>query len=445
VAFVIPSEHRAEITRALAERFDFDAFDAILFQLTGEREILGIASDRTPRDAIAHAVLSLAEERGLAELLFRYVLARRPTDKIFRDLLLTAMPALAAPPAATSLRVDRVVESLVQAQARLRDPEVRRTISASRETIEMLSQCVSTLRIYKELHDCLHQVQMQRLGDLRVAVRDLTSPVQAERLRRFRDQIRAPVADALDALAELPTGDPAHATELRWVTALEKSANGLQEAIDSETSNRALASACLNVMARILSEHPPRLNWLIIQQARAMPLDEAAQTLRRIDEGGGDAVLAEGAARLSELRAALVGRVAIHDQWQKVDEDFWGLDQALLQSPSSALTDFVLDWPRARTGVEALRAADPLAPWAVRCLRYADAVEAHLESIEPLLGGDDSALGSAFSELGRRYGSFSSEARSQFFAIDRALRQDCVQLVRISAPVRALLAELDRG
>lgn len=438
----IPPLHFQAVAQALTERLDFLTWDSLLYELTGKRELYNIAAEAAPRGWITLAVLSFAQDSGLLEMLLRQVLLRWPKDEALKELLVRAMPALAKPPRPTSERVDGVVQSLLQAQQRLREPAIRQKIDVSQQGLELIWQRVTALRTYKELHDCLHQVQMRRFGDLRAAVRAIEQPGQIDRLRDFRDQIRTPIANAVDALASIADG-AAQATEARWVKPLEKSADGLQEAIDGVKPDRALAAVCLNVIAGVLREHPPRLNWLIVQHARDLPLADVASALRAIDvASGGDAMLAAGAQRLDELRAALTARVVLHDRWQQVDETLWALDQALLQSAVSAIADFVLTWPQTRQAVKDLAVSDPVANWAVRCLRYASVIDEHLTIVEPFLDGADGAT-AARDELQRRYGAFGSEARFQFFAIDRALRQDCAELIRISDPVRDLLSELE--
>ncbi|MBI3435691.1 MAG: hypothetical protein HY056_11545 [Proteobacteria bacterium] len=443
VAMPISAALVEPLGNAIGDRFGFRELDIILYKCFSDRKINEIASETQPPRIIARECLVAVEREGYEKIFLAHVIFSRPGDDDLRALVAQALPAALEVLPEIKAQVEGVLAALERTRQSIADPRTKSAIGESRDRLEFVIKGISLLDIYKNLHDSLHRIQMRPFPALLAAARNMRRiPILVDNLREYQDQVRISVETAKSMLDRLADEPALRSVEERWISKLEDVSNKYQQSLDARDTSAA--SVAIYRFWRLLEYDPKRLNERIFETAKALPLAELSAALRKVSEAlGNDAgEIANADASLASLRANLRSRVAEHDMWQKVDDDYlWPLDKAFVES-ITLVEDFNAVWPETKLTVGALASLNPDAAWSRNVRKYSDNIDDELARAATAPGADDAAGEEPMKNLGRRFNEYRSEVRFRFFAVDNALKRECGMLIRLGDPLRSLLREL---
>ncbi|WP_284163236.1 hypothetical protein [Frigidibacter sp. SD6-1] len=416
----------------IGDGFGPDELDIVMRKTTGAGLFKAWVGPGKPmRDTVLELLRKLSD-RGIERAVLTEVALRRRTDAPLTDAIRTACPeALEALPA-TAAQVGALLTGLAAASASLADPAVRAALAASKGLIGGIAETVGTLRTYKEIHDCLHQLQFRQLSDLRGAARALgEDPLREAELVDYQTRLDTACASIDGWIADLPEAGLTQQLERAWLDRLAKANADLRQALADRKPGPA--QVALSDVARILATVPSRLNEQIVVAADALGLEKLGETLGGIRPaltgGAGDQVETAGAA-LNLLAPALHSRVAEHRAWQEIDIRIGYIDDLCDHRGPDALAEFAIYWPDLKRAILDLAAYEPEAQWAKDTGLYAGRLDDQIAR-EAM----DDALVAAFAIV-------RVKARFRFFAVDQSLKSECGALIAVSAPLQSLVAEL---
>lgn len=444
----ISPEQFESISNLIGDLFTFRDLDLILYKCSGDRKINDIAEKTWPPRQTARESLAFVEREGTVKAFLSMILEAQPSNAELRARIQRAMPELAAAARETKANVDLVVSSLNDTRQGLRDPAVRSAVATSRETLTTFASGVAVLDAYKNLHDCLHWIQVRRFYDLPTAASAMAADTaQVDKLKDFQVLLQTCVSLARPWAEMLPDDALLRATELAWIDKLQTAADKFQEAVDDRDTPKT--RLMLRVVALTLEREPPRLNALIFLIAKRLPVQEliaALDTAGALDPAA-KSMLTGACEALREIRATLVRRVVDHHLWQDADDGLWALDRVFAQSGNDVFGPFSLDWPAAKFMVKDLAETARDSAWAKAIVKYSDRVDDALTRAEGETGADgQGSLPKAIrDEMYLHYIDFRHEVRLRFFLVDQLLKRDCTAIVAIGAPLQSILRALDDG
>jgi hypothetical protein len=307
--------------------------------------------------------------------------------------------------------------------------------------IQRLTDAIAELRCYKNLHEAIHQIQINPRPE--VPLDDTPESQQNFRraLRQYVTLLRTSRIKSDEALNELPPESTPRQAEAPWVLMIGTCATKLQSALAQ--SDLGEAGVALGVTQRTVDPLPDQINTHIFAIARELPLDSLLDALRA---SGGAADQSDAVRRavdaIGALRLALLTRVLEHSRWQETDNGFFVLDQTFQYPPTKAFGKFTQLWSRTRKQVEGVTAAEADSDWAVAILSFVKDVDHALAEVEksfatpPAANRDDLFTSAVFES----YDALRQEVRMRFFSVDSALKQSCLELLRIQAPLETIKA-----
>ncbi len=444
----ISPEVLGPLSNAIGDRFGFLELDVILYKCFADRIINEIANEKEPNRIVARKCVDEVERKGIAKNFLAHILASRINDAELRDLVKQALPEALETLPETKAQVDDVLTALEKTRHNIHDPATKAAIRNSEVALQSMIRGISLLDGYKNLHDSLHRIQMRQLPILLAAARNIAKDeAQIESLREYQEQVRTSAESAMLMVERLPDDSNLRAIERKWIGKLQDAAKNFQKAIDDR--NASGASLAIYAFWRLLEVHPQRLNEAIFAAAKELQLGQLSNTLgnvgKVVNDAGGEIAKAEKS--LNDLSAALRSRVAEHDLWQNADDGLWALDKIFDQSAGTIVEDFTSVWPPTKSTVHALAAISPDAQWSQNIEGYSSHVDDELVHIEAQSGSNTASLGTDSSQkrLARLFNDFRREARVRFFVVDELLKHECGLLVKIGAPLQALLRDLDDG
>ncbi len=391
-----------------------------------------------PNDSVSDAAFKLVkalERNNVTATLLAGVLKSRPLSKDFRAFCGRCAPELLAPPPAAAEQVAAVVAGVNDLRRRLAAPGVRGQVNASRADLEQIARLIPMMEQYKTLHDGLHTVLVRYYREVIEAARRFPpDPTAADTLDDYLVSLGTEAAKARATAEALPAGD-ARGQELRWVREFEVDViKGLRAALDN--GDVLLAKMAKVRFKSLLIIEPPRINQLLTVTANQLPLDRLIDTLARVAETAPDDAsarpLRDGLAGLRQLYPRLIGQIARHTQWQRVDKELWQAEDTLYQNGPEALEEFSSFWAVSQADVKPLADLDPGSDWVTDLDRQGLNLDADLAT------KDAAKIRPAF----RRY---RVRAMARFFEIDLALKALCGEIVKLGEPVNILLKEALNG
>jgi hypothetical protein len=171
----------------------------------------------------------------------------------------------------------------------------------------------------------------------------------------------------------------------------------------------------------------------VFATAQALPLQDLTDALGKISAAIGDAhpEITTAYSSMRNLHITLLGRVKEHKLWQEVDNKIWDLEETFDRPPDEAREDFIFGWPGTKSATSALADLDPMASWS--------------ESTKKNIARVDNELAreGAGKELWNHFDAYRRDARGRFFRVNAQLKKECAHLVKIGAPLRAIMEDLD--
>lgn len=324
-------------------------------------------------------------------------------------------------------QVDIVVAGLNETK-QVMDAKVKQALATSETSLTKLADGADTLNIYKNLHECLHQLQKISLRRLALAAANLNgSPAQPGVLNTYRDRLSTALTKATTFKKELTDGT-ARGVEEEWIEKLGTANRDYAAALGA--ADKAGALAALELVREILRFEPFRINRNINVTARSLPLDDLTSALTAVSAvAPGKFEISDAVRVISTLQETLRQRVDEHKMWQNAENKIWNAEEAF--GRSSPRADFASAWPAAKASVEPLLKLESNADWSESATEFATAVADKL--------ADETASNDA---LEKAFDVYLKEVRDRFLEVDDNLRTDCTALASIGEPLRTILKGL---
>jgi hypothetical protein len=411
-----------------------------------------------PGVALNYAVFKLLEaleRRGTTILLLRAVRRARPDKEdveqtirlIYPEALTldedrSAEKEIKEVRETTKKQVDFVVSGVETMRDHLTNNAVRDLVVTSRDDLERLTANIKLLAAYKTLHDCLHKIQLSHYRSLTRHVKVFrTEPNAASELEDLVAQLKPLVQDAREAADSLPDTATSRARELDWVIRLDAAVTLLGTAVENLQDRDALLA--VRSLRTIIRVEPFNVNRELTLIAEALPLDRLIVTVERVinaaaptDEALVDH-LESALNALQNLLPQLKGRVAEHKRWQTVENEFWGAEEFLDRGTPDAIEEFLLLWQTAKQMVQELRAIDPAANWAIEAGKFADKLDQDVpQDAQP------ESLTDKLPIVRTNYGRFRHRVLDHFYRVDKVLKSQCEEILRLGEPLRSRLREV---
>lgn len=435
----------ADVSEEIGALLSPDELRMMMYRVRGKDIFVDLVAE--PDSTHVHFAFDLLltldkkEPQNVPEFLAR-VLRRCPGNERLRELVGRWKPEALEILARLLVMPERVLPvkaSLDSVLQRVADDDIRKTIARSRDCLSTTVLQIDRLTIYKGLHDALHGLQITPFGLYRAAAQRIEKDDdQLDTLSSHVAQIETTHTSAVAIRTRAREYDPTSAHSHSWIEDLEQHARELRKALDERSPSLAL-KAIFRVRA-VLERQSPALSRLIYETAKALPTSDLAGLLGELAKlSGGDLATAEEVQRtVNDRRAAtlelhytLVYRVTEHKLWQDFDDMIWALEQTLDSAPEQALREFRMLWLEAKPAyhqILSLAAAAPARPAKIDDMKgYSDAIEVELarEVWTPAIR--------------QRFGIYQRTARTLFFGVDTALKEDCSHLASLRDPLRAIL------
>ncbi len=429
----IPGNRIPEFADAIAGAFNTGEIERMCLQATHEDLYLDLATENETRRKITMDLLVGLQQRGTEKLLLAIVYAKRPGNLQLRTLIEAVYPAVSndvsiiKPTIVVNTGLDLLITLLGVTDG-------KSVIERSRIPIEKVARNVSYMAVYKNLHDCLHQLQVKPYFELRDATDSFATDKTRQRiLSNYRTEVQNTLTQARTTIADLPPDETEILREEIWIGDLETWSKAYNTAFD-ERDSIATSSALMEIN-RILATVPVRLNEEIMMKAKTLPIAELSGIIEAISTaiGANEVKIAEAQESMRQLGPSITARVKQHKLWQDTDRIIAILDTVSDRKGNDLLAGFRLYWPKVKDKINTLINTEAGAAWTTECAKYT-------------LDLDDEVAKEEFSpDLQFAYETLRGSTRAQFFAVDANLKMDCSALSRMSAPLLRLLETAING
>jgi hypothetical protein len=415
------------------------AFDVDTLEMHVKRKLginlYEIVEEKSTLKLQVYKLLKASERDGYTTSLLRSMAEAKPGRFDLRRAIAQHYPqALEAPPS-PGVQSQTIVTGVETLQIQLvESPAVRDVIGASREELDSLMEKIDILFNYKVLHDCLHTIQLRQYPIIVDKVKQFrTDPLTSADLETDILELKDICSDARKAAEALPDDAAARAQQLQWVRTLESAIAELRKGVD-DSDDHGVARA-VRLIRRVIRQEPFRVNALLIFVADTLPLEELAQTIEKVISttvGAGGVPASELKDALHSLRNNILpqlrGRVAEHKQWQEVENDFWEAEDCIERRTSDSIEEFSELWPDTKSRVESLALTEPETDWARATKKQASLIDADVARHV------DSAM--------EKFEYFRKTALFHFYQVDKALKAQCAEILKLRAPLRSLLSKV---
>jgi hypothetical protein len=302
---------------------------------------LGLVMDIGPDDGIDAVVGKLMKSseqrgRGMIEMLLRGFLAARPDDLDLQHFCQTNFANSLKPLDPTGL-VQKAASALIGLTKIGADAKVHEILQSYRNDFEVTRKQIDKLSKYKEIHNCLHQLQL-KLSAVKNAIDMKPFDNNAIlNLASYASDLADLARSASDQAAGLGPQDKSDQNEL--ISEFESVTSDMVAAaqpLDKEAVQKKML-AIYSRLTRLL-KFAPDVNRKLVETARFVRLDGCAETMnlitKRLDALSQDDMLiasfVDGSVSVEMLRSRLDGLVAEHDEWQWLNTEL----ETAITSPS---------------------------------------------------------------------------------------------------------------
>jgi hypothetical protein len=427
---VLPNEQLERLQHLLTQGFDKHTIEELVRKKLGDR-LENIINPDQPNPRIVFDLLMWTEQRGLntLEVLLQGALAERPADGALRAFCEQNVPG-ALKPFDSQAFVTNLTSGLNVLISMKDVPAVRETVGHVRAQLEASNEQIDMLKKYKELHDCLHELEVRLL-----AIADAVARANEAAARRslgiYAKDLKWLAERARAAIPNLPSEQ----SEQVWVPDLDNCANDIEGArISLETARDRLSPVPIK-LRRLLTE-APRINTALAQLADLLRLDSFSKTMDAIadrirpdtmPDDGALLQLITGSAAVNVLRSRITHLVHEHYEWQFLSTQLAAADTSSDHQPDVK----ILRWPQFRTKLIALCDLAPQeeSSEGLRSLldRWVTAASAMQPSDIEITAAED-----AFAE-------FSHVCKLHFFEMDKQLKELCSKMTEVAMPLNVLL------
>jgi hypothetical protein len=310
--------------------------------------------------------------------------------------------------------------------------KVRDRLIAAEVDLKRISSDLALLVSYKSLHDALHEAQLRIYPQLGEEIgRFPDDPESVSALSQHIEELAVTAESADDAVKNFPSSvlRPPEEKLAGSHAAIVAAFRAAVAATDPKAARDALRS-----LRQLLRFQPQRLNNLLVQTARQIPVDKLVDAMRfAADTLKADDVerqkLTAAASALEALLADVHARVAEHEAWQVVDTNFWLTEDALQRNDEIAAEELSALWPMLKQQIDAIcNAAE--GEWINDLRRHAqDFSDACPIPAKPPV--DPRAR--------RAFQRYVHGSRLRFFRVDKDLKSRCLIVSELSTPLKELI------
>jgi len=258
---VLTQEQFGELQGFLTQDFDKRDIEELVRKKLGDRlENLVNTNQATP--GVVFELLTWSEKRGLhtLEVLLQGAIAERPGDGALRAFCERVVPG-----ALKSFDSQIFVKNLtsgLNVLIRMKDePAVREIVGHVRAQLEFTNQQIDILKKYKELHDCLHELEI-RLS----AIADVIARAKEVAARRSLGMYAKDLRWLADRARSAITNLPGKQREEIWIPDLDTCAEDIERArVSIEIAQAPVADVPIRLSHLLAEAHrinSPSLNAL---------------------------------------------------------------------------------------------------------------------------------------------------------------------------------------
>lgn len=304
----------------------------------------------------------------------------------------------------------------------MKNPQVQEAVREFQSTFKDACEQIEVLAVYKELHDQLHNLQLEcyrnmvqeakRFPDDETARENLVGyePV----LQRIIDESQAIVNRA-----------PYASSEQLWIKNIVSAREQLLRALDN--SDPKVLGQAVWLLGRVLNIHPSLINTRLNEAARALRLPQLVNALLLVrgklvdvDQSNVDQFEAS-IDELANLNFALRNLVSDHDKWQVVDLEL----ARIKDNMSRDLTELEMSWPHVKDMAEPLYVS-LTESWAAMIKKDGD-------NLEKAIASQDTR------KIKESFQLFFKRSSDRFLRIDKALLRLSESLRQIGQPLSFVL------
>jgi len=325
------------------------------------------------------------------------------------DTYLAAPAAVAAKPVTAGLDAFRTLT---------KDPLIKAAALRFSAIFATACEQLTDVADYKCLHDQLHELELHCYEPVTKAARHFPADEDA---KAELDGYRINFENAVEQL---------HAIALRfvradtsWIPNVENILADFGKALDE--NDAALLSRVIKRLDRELGNRPPKVNAALNAAARALRLADLVAALTQLRDQAAE--LSADAERLREFQSGvetldamekrLTNLVALHDQWQNLDEYLRCMEK------NQDIEDLRSCWPDIKSRVDEISKRCP----------DVGSLAADTAKLDPIIQAGDKV------QIARKVRLLRHQVITKFFNTDSDLKKQCDQLRSIGEPLAALL------
>ena len=375
---------------------------------------------------------------GMISVLLRGAIAARPANQDLRAFAQQVSPYALQPlsddpdvqEAHDSELVTKITFALIDLNRIRRVRDLQHIMASYRPDFEKTRQQIVILAKYKELHNCLHEVQ-ERLDGITNRVERLKSGDNV--LRYLKDDaafLRDFARRARNQLENLPTAD----REQGWIDKLDACAADMKAAAMAASVIDENVLGVPERLARLLP-NASGINQELVGTAKDVGLTNFSETMRLVEQQLGGTMsadslkcLTEGSFAVGRLRSRLAGLVAEHDEWQSLNTD---LEYTKTQKKIQPQARF-LAWSRFKVKLIGLCDAFPQEEWSIELKDMMKPWMADDPPPEPQIPANIKKLNDDFDD-------FYKKCVNRFIEVDHELNELCKKITSFKTPLDVLL------
>lgn len=434
------------VRRAFAVEGGYLELNGIVRAATGHDlfDELGLAS--SPMKTVVESMRAWLVATGHGAQVLAELFLRLPGNVEMREWVARHCPALLARVPDSEFENARGAYERDRMDRRVRVIDVQlRAIGATvtlrgehRALARLVIEKLDELTDYKAIHDVLHGLQMETLGELARIARPDILPVdradsltlQVERLRSAIEKIDGRFCGAENSAVSVGLRRKVVAALSQIVTVLTSEDPQGAQAVE-------VAEAAAGLLRAALRQQMSLFDSKLVEASDAIPFQRFAQLVRALpgpegkpqSTGSGDPILASNVGDgFTDIETRLVRRRTVHGLWQQVESTLLNIEE-LLRGTGRAI-ELVSHWQNLEELVGELAGLS------------AEHGLLHMPRPE-VAGAGPAALAAAVRSPTylSRFGFFAGQARVRFQRADTALINDCEKLKRLQQPLVAMLGD----
>jgi hypothetical protein len=407
---------------------------------------LGVEAERSVTRAkdvdefVSTLLPTLAQQGpGMISVLLRGSIAAHPADQDLRAFAKQVSPYALEPlsddpdvqEAEDRELVTKITFALGDLNRMRQARDLHHIMASYRPDFERTRQQIVILAKYKELHNCLHEIQ-KRLNAItnnieRLKSNDHVQPYLKEDASFLSNFARK----ARNQLEGLPTADE----EQDWIDQLQSCADDMKAA--------SMAVSVINENVLLVPErlahllpHASHINKELVGTAKDVGLNNFSETMRLVEQQLGATMpedslkwLTQGSLAVGRLRSRLAGLVAEHDEWQSLNTD---LEYTKTQKKIQPQARFS-SWPQFKAKLIGLCDAFPQEEWSIELK----------EMMKPWMATDDPPpepqIPANIRKLNEDFHAFYKQCVDRFIKVDDELNELCKKITSFGTPLDNLL------